>query len=380
MVSFGILSEVWCTGGVERQAISLLKHLPPHIQCVGIGLAPGAPTDQATVAETMQFAPVFGTRRFSDCNRDDLRNVRRFEKYEQVLDRFGHCDVLMAWSNTRIPEWFTGRVVAISHGCVDWTRSVLAGMDSRATDRVAVSRAAARSFPVHRQSEVTVIHNGIEFDRLTPCEDWRTARFDLGVDEHECLVAYVGRFSEEKDPLAAARAVRGLRNQGVAATALYVGIGFDQGQTQELVKQITGGHAIFLPVNDVARAYNIANVVMCCSPLEGFGLTRVEAMATGVPLVCTRTGIIPEIEEQMGECCEIVRNPQNDGELTWAVLQAMESIPRTSAARSFAWEHLSAKRMAMNWSRFLEDICGKAGGTTEHDSGLAVSGGRYQRA
>lgn len=381
MVSFGILSECWCTGGVERQVIALLSHLPPHVHCVGIGLTPGAPSDAATVIETMRFAPVFGTRRFSDTGRDDLVNVRRFEKHEQVFERFGHADCLLVWSNTPLPDWWTRPVVAVSHGAVDWTKRVLDAVDSRTTHRVAVSRLAARSFPFRRQNDVQIIHNGVQFDRLAPTEDWRQARFRLGLDEDELVVAYIGRFSEEKRPLAAAKAVAQLRRQGVRnATAMYCGAGFDQGETRKSVEEITGGHCVFLPVNDVVTAYETASVVMCCSPLEGFGLTRVEAMASGVPLVCTRTGIIPEIEEEIGECCEIVKDADNDAELAWCVLQSQENRDRTGRVRGYVWDRFSARRMASEWTRLLEDIGGEVNGTTDIDARYRVPRRGYQRA
>lgn len=380
MVSFGILSECWCTGGVERQVISLLKHLPSHIQCLGIGLTPGAPTDAATVIETGIYAPVFGTRMFSDTKRNDVLNVKRFEKHDEVLDRFRYADALLVWSNTRIPEWHRGAVVAVSHGAVDWTKRVLEACDERVTHRVAVSRIAAKAFPFHRQDQVEVIHNGVEFDRLGPTEDWRIARFEHGIGEDEVVVAYVGRFSEEKNPLAAARAVRALHQHGVRATAMYCGIGFDNGETRAKVLEITRGNARFLPVNDVVTAYTAATVVMCCSPLEGFGLTRLEAMACGVPLVCTRTGIIPEIEEQIGECCEIVNDPDNDAELCWAVLQAMQGARRAATARGFVWERFSARRMAKNWTRLLERIGGEVNGTPDADARSCFSRRGHQRA
>jgi len=365
MFSFGILSEVWCTGGVERQILAMLKHLPPHIQCVGIGLKPGAPTDMATVLETNRYCPIYGTKRFSDTGRDSAVGVKRFDGYAEVEEQFGHADALLVWSNTRVPEWFTGRVVAVSHGCVDWTKRTLSLMDDQVTDCVAVSRLASRSFPLHRQQDVTVIHNGIEWDRITPVEGMREARFRLGIREDCCVVAYVGRFSDEKEPLAAARGVRHLVDTGNDAIALYCGIGFDNGETRRQIEETTRGFCLFLPVNDVATAYTVADCVVCCSPLEGFGMTRVEAMAAGVPLVCTRTGIIPEIEEEIGECAEIVRNPKSEAEMAWAVLSAVQNPGRAAKTRAHVWERFSARKMAHEWTQYLERIGGQIQGSTE---------------
>jgi len=373
MFSFGILSEVWCTGGVERQVIALLRHLPPHIQCVGIGLSPGAPTDMATVLETGKLCPVYGTKRFSETGRDSYVGVKRFDTYAEVEQQFGNTDALLVWSKTRIPEWYRGRVIAVSHGCVDWTKRTLAELDDRITDCVAVSRLASNSFPLHRQPEVTVIRNGIEWDRLTPVESWRDARFSRGIREDCTVVAYVGRFSDEKEPLAAARAVRHLVDNKDDAIALYCGIGFDHGETRKQIEDITRGYCVFLPVDDVATAYTIADCVVCCSPQEGFGLTRVEAMATGVPLVCTRTGIIPEIEEQIGECAEIVRNPKSEAEMAWAVIQAVANPQRAAKARAYVWTEFSARKMAHEWTQYLERIGGEVQRATELESRSCVS-------
>jgi glycosyltransferase involved in cell wall biosynthesis len=50
-----------------------------------------------------------------------------------------------------------------------------------------------------------------------------------------------------------------------------------------------------LPVEDLARLYNEAEVLVSPSVYEGFGLPAAEANACGVPVVATTAGAFPEV-------------------------------------------------------------------------------------
>jgi glycosyltransferase involved in cell wall biosynthesis len=54
----------------------------------------------------------------------------------------------------------------------------------------------------------------------------------------------------------------------------------------------------FLPrFSDIPEWYRASSVVVCASHNEGFGLSGLEAMASGCPVVATRTGAWPELIE-----------------------------------------------------------------------------------
>jgi glycosyltransferase involved in cell wall biosynthesis len=356
MIRVGVLSPVFCTGGVERWLIALAKNLPEQVCIVGMGLSPGAPTDRDSVRELSHFVPIFGTKRFSDIGRDSSEFVYRFDTYAEVCDRVCDCDILLVWGDTTVPEWYTGIVVAVAHGAVDWSRRQMEKYDGPRTRYVAVSREALKAIPLGRRKDAVVIHNGVELDRLCPRATQRELKLQHGVRPKTTVVGYIGRFSEEKDPTAAARAVKELNAHRRNSVAMYCGTGMDGGETERKVTELLGKRVIWKEPKDVADALAMADVLVCASPVEGFGLVRVEAMTRGVPLVCTNTGIIPEIVERYGKVCSLIRDPQNTAELAWAVLDAISDFKMTITAASACHENFTARRMADRWASYFEGV------------------------
>jgi glycosyltransferase involved in cell wall biosynthesis len=63
-----------------------------------------------------------------------------------------------------------------------------------------------------------------------------------------------------------------------------------------------------VPREDVRRLYHASAVHASASDNEGFGLTYLEAMACGLPVVARETGIVPELVDQ-GAAVEIAGDP-----------------------------------------------------------------------
>lgn len=133
---------------------------------------------------------------------------------------------------------------------------------------------------------LTVWERGVETDRFAPERRdvaWRRA---LGFDDETVVVAWVGRLVLEKGLDVFAGAVERLMAQGLPVRALVVGDGPERATFERRLPT-----AVFtgtLRGDDLPRAYASSNVFMFPSVSEAFGNVTLEAMASGLPVVCAR--------------------------------------------------------------------------------------------
>jgi len=76
----------------------------------------------------------------------------------------------------------------------------------------------------------------------------------------------------------------------------------------------------FVAPEDKVYLYNLASLFVYPSFFEGFGFPPLEAMACGVPVVCSNTSSFPEV---VGEAVLMV-DPYNYGEIAWAMAEVLK--------------------------------------------------------
>jgi glycosyltransferase involved in cell wall biosynthesis len=144
-------------------------------------------------------------------------------------------------------------------------------------------------------AECGVIRNGIQLDRFSPAVPALNWRRRLGIAPHVLLVGHLGRFDPLKrhaDLVAAARLLE-IKMPGSFAFLLA---GDGPGRTA-IVEAAADLSNVYLPgvVQEVSDLLRCLDIFMLCSDHEGTPLALLEAMATGVPSVCTAVGDIPRI-------------------------------------------------------------------------------------
>jgi glycosyltransferase involved in cell wall biosynthesis len=113
------------------------------------------------------------------------------------------------------------------------------------------------------------------------------------------------------------------------------------------IVHITSG----LSDDELAALFASAEVAGIPSLYEGFSLPAVEAMASGTPIVASRTGALPEVVGTDGSCAELV-TPADVDELTNALGDLLDSpekrrrlgeAGRRRALEVFSWESVAAQ-------------------------------------
>jgi colanic acid/amylovoran biosynthesis glycosyltransferase len=197
---------------------------------------------------------------------------------------------------------------------------------ARARAVIAVSSAIADEARALGARGVEVIPNGIQLPDV------------LGTETGPPYVLYAGRLSKEKGVLELVEAAHGL-------PLVLVGDGPLRGR----VPQARG----FVPREELVRLLDEAAVVACPSRREGFGMTCLEAMAHGKPVVASAVGGLLDLVVD-GETGVLVP-PRDRGALRAglerllgdAELRRRLGAAARERAAAFEWSHVVPRLLAL---------------------------------
>jgi len=213
---------------------------------------------------------------------------------------------------------------------------------------VAVSDATAEQALSQRDcspARLSVIPNGVDLERFGPDPQARRAvRDELGISETAWVVGAVGRVIALKNH---ALLLRSLRDD--LGTDCHVIVAGDGPLLEELRTLAAGHPSIHLlgMRKDVPRVLTALDVFALPSRTEGLPLVVLEAMATGLPIVCTNVGGLPRVVED-GAMGRLV--PSDDQAALTAALREQATDPaaareRGQYARTMALSRYSYARM-----------------------------------
>lgn len=159
----------------------------------------------------------------------------------------------------------------------------------------------------HDMKSITV-HNGIDLHAFFSPE--HIARKDVGLCDNDFVIIYSGRINQEKGIMELIEAISKLTSYPdikllVIGSSFFGNVTNEDVFTKELKKKtehikdrirFTG----YIPYKDIPSYLKLADIAVIPSMWEeAFGLTVLEAMAAGLPLITTRSGGIPEICENV---------------------------------------------------------------------------------
>ena len=132
-----------------------------------------------------------------------------------------------------------------------------------------------------------VVRLGVNTKRFVPAKDRAAAKKKLGIPKNGMVIGYCGRMSEEKDVITLIKAFLKVSKERKNLQLLLVGDG------QRLEKYTLRNRNIRITgfVSDVVPYYDAMDIFVMPSLTETTGLTTVEAMSSGIPIVTTPVGI-----------------------------------------------------------------------------------------
>jgi len=172
---------------------------------------------------------------------------------------------------------------------------------------------------------------------------WRRAQ---GIGDDEVALLFFGRLVLEKGIADYVATILALRERGLRVRPLVVGEGPARDRFDVLGDAVVAGH---LEGTDLARAVASADILLHPSRTEAFGNVVLEAMASGLAVVCaeaesahslaghSRAIVICGRHEFTDEIAELCRNPGRR--------QALGILARQESAR-FDWDEASGSVLA----------------------------------
>ncbi len=148
---------------------------------------------------------------------------------------------------------------------------------------------------------LTVRHNMVKLFVPANSEQVAALRAKHSIPANALVGICVGRLSQEKRQIDLVRALAHLKRRALATDyrIVIVGDGPERSRLEaEAVKLDVGEKLVFAGFQaDTAPYYSMADFAVLPSHSEGSPNALLEAMAVGLPAVCTRVGGVPEIVE-----------------------------------------------------------------------------------
>lgn len=187
-------------------------------------------------------------------------------------------------------------------------------------------------------------------------------RRDLGIPEEAMVIGWIGRFVPIKGPEVFIGVIAGLREKRSKIIGLMVGDGELRMRMENYAGQLgVKDRVVFTGMrDDVPDLMRGMDVFVLTSFNEGLGRVLIEAMTSGVPVVATCVGGVPEIIEE-GETGLLI--PPGDTHATvGAILKILEDtgLARRLRERGRAMvEQFSLTRMIEDTEKVYKEVLGE---------------------
>ena len=193
----------------------------------------------------------------------------------------------------------------------------------------------------------TVIMHGIDTDTFVPAPDRAALRAKMGLPANGRLIGCYGRIRAQKGTDAFVTAMMTVCTAHPDAIGIVMGraVGDDESYLTDLKNKV---HAAGLsdrilfkpevPTDAIADWYAVLDLYVAPQRWEGFGLTPLEAMATGCPVIATRVGAFEQLIVE-GATGSLVP-PDDIPALATATNAALADMSRLNTWRSNSRTHV----------------------------------------
>lgn len=272
------------------------------------------PQYQSAGVETHQVqVRTLSMRRWLSTYRAIASTARLVNQLQPDVIFSGHLGLIrlagVLWKQTGVPAVFHLGLPAAKPGRMDrWCRSQVAA-------GIAPSEHTAASWAKHGWGRLRIAANWVDTDRFKPAADKARLRRSLSLP-HTPVILFVGRLVPEKGVELLLRAFGRMKEK----TGLLVMVGPADDQYLQHLRALANDLKLpsdrvrFEPPTTAPERWYAAADLVVVPPVwqEPFGLTLLEAMSSGTPVLATPVGILPHILGTEHRACVLHRGGDDD--------------------------------------------------------------------
>lgn len=159
------------------------------------------------------------------------------------------------------------------------------------------------NYNVHQK--INVVPTGIDLHKfdpsLYPKEDTLALRKKYGIADNEKVLLYLGRISPEKNIKEILQGMPEYMSRHKDVRFVIVGSGPEKENLEQMVQELQLTDKVIFtgpqPWDEIGRFYQLGDVFVSASNSETQGLTYIEAMAAGLPVVAKKDPCLEDILE-----------------------------------------------------------------------------------
>jgi glycogen(starch) synthase len=210
------------------------------------------------------------------------------------------------------------------------------------------------------ESKIRVIHNGVDTVKFQPAADKRKVKAELGFNPDDLAIVSVGRLYARKGLFTLIESMPAVTCKFPNAKFIISG----KGQNTEMNKLINHAQSLgvkdniiftgYFPDKKLPKLYQAADVFAFSTFYEHHPFAMLEALATGLPVVTTNVGGIPETirDGKDGFMCQPFNPKQFSDRILYllehpAAAQEMGSQARKTIMEQFDWRIIVKKVLAV---------------------------------
>jgi len=196
-----------------------------------------------------------------------------------------------------------------------------------------------------------VVTRGVDTELFKPRDNQGHLRVELGIAENDAVILYVGRLDLVKGVTYLLQAVERILSKHSKVTFLIVGDGSLREKYEDFARPYSANIIFTGWRNDVPQLMNIADIFVLPSLSEGAANVAMEASASGLPVIATEVGEVPNIIAD-GETGILLKPKDVDG-----LTEALETlIADPSLARNMGKAGRTRMEEKYGWERICQSL------------------------